>query len=97
MLTISSRDLRDLGATSRALISSGKESGDVFLPNGLTGVVESGGTWTDDTSTGLLGGSNNNVFNANGINSGTYPFTYTVSNGVCPDASTTVSVVIKLI
>jgi hypothetical protein len=67
-------------------------AGDVFLPNGITGTVESGGTWSDDSGTGLLLGTNNNVFAATGIPVGTYPFTYTVSNGVCPDASTTLSV-----
>lgn len=65
---------------------------DVFLPDGLTGVVEAGGSWSDDSGTGLLAGPNGNVFVANGLPVGTYPFTYTVSNGVCPDASTTVTV-----
>ena len=67
-------------------------AGDVYLPNGLTGVVESGGTWSDDSGTGLLGGVNNNVFIDNGLPVGTYPFTYTVSNGVCPNASTSITV-----
>lgn len=65
---------------------------DVFLPNGLTGTVDAGGTWTDNSGTGLLGGTNNNIFAASGLPVGTYPFTYTVSNGVCPAASTTVNV-----
>jgi len=64
----------------------------VFLPDGLTGSVEAGGTWSDDSGTGLLAGPNGNVFVANGLPVGTYPFTYTVDNGVCPAASTTVTV-----
>lgn len=64
----------------------------VFLPDGLSGTVQSGGTWSDDSGTGLLGGANGNVFAANGTPEGTYPFTYTVAGGVCPNASTTVNV-----
>lgn len=67
---------------------------DVFLPDGLTGVVEAGGTWADDSGTGLLAGPSGNVFVAHDAPAGTYPFTYTVDNGVCPPASTTVEVVI---
>ena len=67
---------------------------DVFLPDGLTGTVDNGGTWSDDAVTGLLAGPNGNVFVAAGVPAGTYPFTYTVDNGVCPPSSTTVTVTI---
>lgn len=67
---------------------------DVFLPNGLTGAYDNGGTWSDDSGTGLLGGANGNLFAASGLPVGSYPFTYTISNGVCPDASTTVDVIL---
>lgn len=67
---------------------------DVYLPDGLEGVVEAGGTWTDDSNTGLLAGPNNNVFVAGSAPAGNYPFTYTVDNGICPAASTSISVTI---
>ncbi len=67
-------------------------TGDVFLPDGLSGTIQSGGTWSDDSGTGLLGGQNSNIFVANGLPVGSYPFTYTVAGGVCPDASTVVNV-----
>ncbi len=67
---------------------------DVYLPDGLEGTVEAGGTWLDDSGTGLLAGPNGNVFVAAGVPNGTYPFTYQVDNGVCPAAETTVQVVI---
>jgi len=64
-------------------------NGDVFLFEGLTGSVDAGGSWTDDTGTGLLNG---NKFVANGLPDGPYQFTYTVDNGVCPAASTQMTV-----
>jgi hypothetical protein len=67
-------------------------TGDVFLLDGLSGTIQSGGTWSDDSGTGLLGGQNSNIFVANGLPVGSYPFTYTVAGGVCPDASTVVNV-----
>lgn len=67
---------------------------DVFLMDGLTGSVQSGGTWSDDAATGLLAGPNHNIFVAGGVPVGTYPFTYTIDNGVCPPSSTTVEVII---
>jgi hypothetical protein len=54
--------------------------------------MDIGGVWSDDSNTGLLGGSNGNVFYAFGLPVGSYPFTYTVGNGVCPDASTSINV-----
>lgn len=67
---------------------------DVYLPDALEGAVEAGGTWTDDSSTGLLAGPNSNVFVAGGVPAGSYPFTYTVDNGICPATSTSISVTI---
>jgi hypothetical protein len=67
---------------------------DVFLLDGLAGTVDNGGTWADDSGTGLLAGPNGNVFVAVDAPAGTYPFTYTVDNGVCPPSSTTVTVTI---
>jgi hypothetical protein len=65
-------------------------TGTVFLPNGLTGTVTQGGTWTDNTATGLLF---TNQFEAKGLPVGTYQFTYTVGNGgICPPSSTLVTV-----
>lgn len=68
-------------------------TGTVFLPNGLTGTVTQGGTWTDNTATGLLF---TNQFEAKGLPVGTYQFTYTVGNGgICPPSSTVVSVILQ--
>jgi hypothetical protein len=69
-------------------------SGDVVLLDGLAGTIDAGGTWTDDSGTGLLVGVNGNIFAATGIPVGSYPFTYTVSNGVCPNASTSINVIL---
>jgi hypothetical protein len=63
---------------------------DVILFQELTGIVELGGTWSDDDITGEL---NNGVFNAFGVAAGTYNFTYTVaSTSTCPDATAVVTV-----
>ncbi len=61
------------------------------LWDGLSGSVDLSGTWNDDTGTGLLSGS---TFNTVGIPAGTYQFTYTVNNGICPAVSTTVNVIV---
>jgi hypothetical protein len=66
----------------------GCNTGDVFLFSGLTGTVDFGGVWSDDSNTGLLNGS---LFMANGSAVGPYQFTYTVDNGYCPEVSTTVT------
>jgi hypothetical protein len=65
-------------------------NGDVFLFNGLTGTIDAGGTWEDDTNTGLL--SSDSKFIADGLPDGPYQFTYTVDNSVCPPSSTQVTV-----
>ena len=68
-------------------------TGTVFLPNGLTGTVTTGGTWTDNTATGLLF---TNQFEAKGLPVGSYQFTYTVGNGgICPPSSTVVTVLLQ--
>lgn len=64
-------------------------NGDVFLFDALTGTVDAGGSWNDDTNTGLL---NINKFIADGLPDGPYQFTYSVDNGVCPASSTQVTV-----
>jgi len=73
---------------------NGCNTGDVYLPNGLTGTVDAGGTWTYDngSSAGILAG---NVFIANGLNLGSYQFTYTADNGACPPASTQITVTLN--
>ncbi len=59
------------------------------LDTSLTG-ADAGGTWSDDDSTGGLTG---NMFDATGLASGTYDFTYTVAAlGPCPQSQTTVSI-----
>ncbi|MCT4580503.1 MAG: T9SS type A sorting domain-containing protein [Flavobacteriales bacterium] len=64
-------------------------NGDVFLFDGLTGTVDAGGVWNDNTGTGLLNG---NRFIADGLPNGPYQFTYVVDNGICPVASTQITV-----
>jgi hypothetical protein len=64
-------------------------NGDVFLFDGLTGTIDAGGVWSDDTNTGLL---NINKFVANGLPNGAYQFTYTVDNNICEAASTQITV-----
>ncbi|MEM7036906.1 MAG: T9SS type A sorting domain-containing protein, partial [Bacteroidota bacterium] len=59
----------------------------------LTGTPDMGGTWSDDDNSGGLSVSN---FDPNGVASGTYNFTYSVVNGVCPAATATVSVTVNL-
>ena len=54
------------------------------LFNQLAGQV-SGGTWSDDDSTGLLNGSDVDL---TGLAIGDYNFTYTVNNGSCMDSET---------
>lgn len=62
------------------------------LTTGLGGSPDAGGTWSDDDGTGALSGNN---FNAVLAGNGTYQFTYNVSGGgSCPDASSTLTVVV---
>lgn len=61
----------------------------VDLETGLTSVFDAGGTWNDDNTTGALTGQ---FFDASAVSTGTYSFTYTVTQGVCADSSATVTV-----
>jgi hypothetical protein len=63
--------------------------GNIYLYDGLSGTIDIGGSWNDDTGTGLLTGASLQV---SALNAGSYQFTYTASNGVCADASTTITV-----
>lgn len=63
----------------------------INLFNGISG-EDTGGTWSDDNSTGALSGS---TFNPSLVSAGTYSFTYThPANGACPPASTTTTVTV---
>ena len=66
--------------------------GNIYLYDGLSGTIDIGGNWNDDTGTGLLTGASLQV---SALNAGSYQFTYTASNGVCADASTTITVDLK--
>jgi hypothetical protein len=70
----------------------GCNTGDVYLMGGLTGTVDAGGVWSDDDATGLLVG---NIYVAATQSTGTYNFTYTVDNGICPTESTQVTVTLN--
>jgi hypothetical protein len=70
----------------------GCNTGDVYLMGGLTGTVDAGGVWSDDDATGLLVG---NIYVAATQPTGTYNFTYTVNNGICPSESTQVTVTLN--
>lgn len=62
------------------------------LLQGLSGIVESGGTWTDPNSAALP----NSVINWGTLFvPGNYNYTYTVGNGVCPDATAVVTVIVS--
>ena len=63
--------------------------GNIYLYDGLSGTIDFGGNWNDDTGTGVLTGASLQV---SYLNAGSYQFTYTASNGVCADASTTITV-----
>jgi hypothetical protein len=83
-------EVQTLGATGTAIVPFDKcNDGPVSLWDGLTGTVNVGGTWNDDTGTGMLSGSD---FLATGLPDGTYQFTYIINNGICPTSSTTVTV-----
>ena len=66
--------------------------GNIYLYDGLTGTVDFGGNWNDDTGTGVLTGAS---FQVSSLNAGSYQFTYTASNGVCADATSTITVDLK--
>ena len=63
--------------------------GNIYLYDGLSGTIDIGGNWNDDTGTGVLTGASLQV---SALNAGSYQFTYTASNGVCADATTTITV-----
>jgi subtilisin-like proprotein convertase family protein len=62
----------------------------INLVDGLSGTVDLGGVWVNTTGEGSLTGSLWNP--AVTTLSGSYDFDYTVSNGICPDATSTVTV-----
>ncbi|MDC3338111.1 T9SS type A sorting domain-containing protein [Flavobacteriales bacterium] len=87
---IVSLDVQTMGATGTAIDPFDKcNDGPVSLWDGLMGTVNVGGTWNDDTGTGMLSGSD---FLATGLPDGTYQFTYAINNGICPASATTVTV-----
>ena len=61
------------------------------LLSGLSGVVDLTGVWTNNTTGQVLIGTTE----TSGTTGGTFNYTYTASNGVCPDESTTVAVVVN--
>ena len=61
------------------------------LLSGLSGVVDLTGVWSNNTTGQVLIGSTE----TSGSTGGTFNYTYTASNGVCPDESTTVAVVVN--
>ena len=60
------------------------------LLSGLSGVVDLTGVWYNPSNTALAGS-----LDTSGTSGGTFNYTYTASNGVCPDESTTVAVVVN--
>ncbi|MBT6029220.1 MAG: T9SS type A sorting domain-containing protein, partial [Crocinitomicaceae bacterium] len=87
---IVSLDVQTMGATGTAIDPFDKcNDAPVSLWDGLSGTVNVGGVWNDDTGTGMLSGSD---FLATGLPDGTYQFTYAINNGICPASATTVTV-----
>jgi hypothetical protein len=60
------------------------------LVTGVSGLVDLDGVWYNNNSMETLPGSTD----TSGSTGGNYTYTYTASNGVCPDESTTVTVVV---
>ena len=60
------------------------------LLSGLSGVVDLTGAWTNPSNVALAGS-----IDTSGTTGGTFNYTYTASNGVCPDESTSVAVVVN--
>jgi hypothetical protein len=60
------------------------------LLSGLSGVVDLTGVWSNPSNITLSGS-----VDTSGATGGTFNYTYTASNGVCPDESTTVAVVVN--
>jgi hypothetical protein len=60
------------------------------LLSGLSGVVDLTGVWYNPSNNALVGS-----LDTSGTSGGTLNYTYTASNGVCPDESTTVAVVVN--
>jgi hypothetical protein len=60
------------------------------LLSGLSGVVDLTGVWYNPSNNALAGS-----LDTSGTSGGTLNYTYTASNGVCPDESTTVAVVVN--
>jgi hypothetical protein len=60
------------------------------LLSGLSGVVDLTGVWYNPANAALAGS-----LDTSGTSGGTFNYTYTASNGFCPDESTTVAVVVN--
>jgi len=61
------------------------------LVSGISGLVDLDGVWYNNASMETLSGS----VDTSGTTGGNVTYTYTASNGVCPDESTTVTVVVN--
>jgi hypothetical protein len=61
------------------------------LVSGISGLVDLDGVWYNNISMQTLAGS----VDTSGTTGGNVTYTYTASNGVCPDESTTVTVVVN--
>jgi hypothetical protein len=61
------------------------------LVSGISGLVDLDGVWYNNASMQTLAGS----VDTSGTTGGNVTYTYTASNGVCPDESTTVTVVVN--
>jgi hypothetical protein len=61
------------------------------LVSGISGLVDLDGVWYNNTSMQTLSSS----VDTSGTTGGNVTYTYTASNGICPDESTTVTVVVN--
>lgn len=78
------------GSSNSVSICETENNLDLFT---LLGGANIGGTWSDDNN---AGGLINGIFDATGVQGGTYNFTYTISgSGACPSAFATITVTVN--
>jgi hypothetical protein len=95
VLTVMVESSPNAGTNGTALVCNGGFSTLVDLFGSLGGTPDAGGTWSDDSGSGVNLADPSNV-DFIGVFAGTYTFTYAVTGaGNCPPASATVTVTVN--